>query len=317
MRRAWPLVMLAACGPGEDRSPRWQAPLSDLPGALLRVWGTSATDVWAVGADADGLGPMIVHFDGERWERLDSGAHGDLWWIDQVGDRLRMVGERGQIVDRASDGTFAVRAAPTEHNLFGIWSSGVETYYVGGQPGGSGIAFVEDATGLRPILTSSSVLFKVVGVGGRVTMVGGNGTILEVTAGGTIDRSLGGSSPLLTVHGTRADALYAVGGFGSGIITRFDGARWIDETPSEAPGLNGVYAVSAEEAWAAGFNGRIFHRTNGAWAELPETLPTYLDLHSIWIDPDGGVWASGGQLVADPPSAGVLLYYGPPIASGL
>src|SRR5438477_5031725 len=39
---------------------QWQLVQQNLPGALLSVWGTSATDVYAVGADGkDGQGPLV------------------------------------------------------------------------------------------------------------------------------------------------------------------------------------------------------------------------------------------------------------------
>ena len=49
--------------------------------ALLSVNGTSASDVWIVGAD-DGKGPVVLHFDGSEWQRRDTGVKGDLWWVN-------------------------------------------------------------------------------------------------------------------------------------------------------------------------------------------------------------------------------------------
>src|SRR5688572_27135041 len=73
------LLALAACGSEE----RWQTVQRDLPGALLSVWGTSASDIWAAGADSrDGKGPTVQRFDGSEWKRVDTGqTSGDLWWV--------------------------------------------------------------------------------------------------------------------------------------------------------------------------------------------------------------------------------------------
>ena len=38
-----------------------------------------------VGAD-DGAGPLVVHFDGTSWQRLETGVHGDLWWVRAFDD---------------------------------------------------------------------------------------------------------------------------------------------------------------------------------------------------------------------------------------
>ena len=54
--------LLLAC-PGSEPEPQdetWEVVHRDLAGALLSVWGSSSTDVWAVGADAlDGSGPTV------------------------------------------------------------------------------------------------------------------------------------------------------------------------------------------------------------------------------------------------------------------
>src|SRR5262249_17724997 len=56
--------------------------LKQLPAALISVTGTSASDVTTVGADPDdGFGPYVLHYDGQKWKRLRTGATGDLWWI--------------------------------------------------------------------------------------------------------------------------------------------------------------------------------------------------------------------------------------------
>ena len=43
---------------------------------LFGVWGTSPTDVYAVG-----LGGTIVHYDGSSWSPMDSGTDRELWQV--------------------------------------------------------------------------------------------------------------------------------------------------------------------------------------------------------------------------------------------
>jgi hypothetical protein len=69
----------AGCSDEGTRS-EWQLLHGSLPGALMSIWGTSSTDVWAVGADG-GAGAQVFHFDGAVWSSLDSGHEGDLWWV--------------------------------------------------------------------------------------------------------------------------------------------------------------------------------------------------------------------------------------------
>ncbi len=65
---------------------------------LNRLWGTSPSDVWAVGESG-----TIVHFDGARWSRVPSGTreslvgiggreHGDAWAIGNRRTLLRLSG---------------------------------------------------------------------------------------------------------------------------------------------------------------------------------------------------------------------------------
>ena len=59
-------LLLVACNDDETTpvpQAQWQQLQSELPGALIAMWGASSTDIWAVGGDP-GDGPMVVHRDG-------------------------------------------------------------------------------------------------------------------------------------------------------------------------------------------------------------------------------------------------------------
>src|SRR4051812_16763384 len=79
----WSLLVLAvassACPPPPEQ-PKWSMVATKLPSALLSVWGTSEHDVWTVGSDS-GDGPLVMHFDGSAWTRLNTGVSGNLWWV--------------------------------------------------------------------------------------------------------------------------------------------------------------------------------------------------------------------------------------------
>jgi len=60
----------------------WQLVFEELEPSLMSVSGSAADDVWAVGADArDGSGALVLHYDGERWQRMSTGVEADLWWV--------------------------------------------------------------------------------------------------------------------------------------------------------------------------------------------------------------------------------------------
>ncbi|MDY7018536.1 MAG: hypothetical protein SU899_00440, partial [Chloroflexota bacterium] len=71
----------------------WQNPLPQ--GNLLRdIWGTSSTDVFAVGG-----GGVILHYDGISWTLMNSGTTYDLYgvWGNSSND-VFAVGDTGTIL---------------------------------------------------------------------------------------------------------------------------------------------------------------------------------------------------------------------------
>lgn len=320
------LLVLAslACGSADPPpEPSWQVVQSGLPGGLLRVWGRSARDIYAVGADGDGAGSLVLHFDGRAWRRLDPGTRGDLWWVDGVGDDdIRMVGEAGLILRyRPSTGAFERLEAPEAITLFGVWgSSSGDVWYAGGDISrGRGILWRDDGRSIRSTsevitATGTAALFKVHGFAeGGVWFVGQLGRTAFWNGSSFVEPRSGTALPLFTVHGLRASRVYAVGGVADGVILAWDGSEWMDETPREAPQLNAIWVVRDDLAYAAGFNGRIFRRDAAGWSEIADDIPTFQDLHSVWVDENGEIWASGGRLASDPPKDGVLIHYGVPI----
>src|SRR6266700_7875142 len=88
------LVLALSCGGGHGSAQkvptRWQVVAQDLPEAVMSVGGTSAQDVWAVGADL-GAGPIALHFDGSAWTRVATKTSGSLWWTQSFADGTTMM----------------------------------------------------------------------------------------------------------------------------------------------------------------------------------------------------------------------------------
>ena len=60
--------------------------------------------------------------------------------------------------------------------------------------------------------------------------------------------------------------------------------------------MNGVFVPPDGRAVAVGFEGAIALRRSDRWELADSGLDNILDFHATWIDPDGGVWAVGGDL---------------------
>src|SRR5262245_25715314 len=86
---------LAACGePSGAPPPSWSTVVESPEAALLSVSGTSAADVWMVGADSDN-GPLVLHWDAAVWRRVPTGTRGHLWWIHAFSANLVFAGGAG------------------------------------------------------------------------------------------------------------------------------------------------------------------------------------------------------------------------------
>ncbi|MEP0847136.1 MAG: hypothetical protein HRF50_09990 [Phycisphaerae bacterium] len=319
-------ALIAGCPTGTPATPTWQLPLRNLPAGLLSISGTAADNVIAVGADpGDGGGPLVLNYDGQSWRRLNTGASDDLWWISDraIDGAFYMGGEGGLILrfDLASK-SFERFATPGNQTIFGVWgeNSG-NVFAVGGsvdEPDTSGVIWrfdgsnwrVEDLSSIEP--AGFPVAFKVWGQSENAIYVcGARGLILEFD--GTAWRRLDSTTTrtLFTVHGNES-LVVASGGAQSGVLVERSAAAFANVTPSGLLQMNGVFVPSTGNAVAVGLEGAVAFRADGAW-QAQETgldLDSLVDYHAAWVDPDGGVWAVGGNIAGEPRTDGVVAYYG-------
>lgn len=318
------------CTVGATRG-RLRPVLEDLPGALLSVSGRGPTDVYAVGADPDDdRGPLVVHWDGDDWTRLDTGARGDLWWISTppIDGDFFLAGAGGLILRFDPDGGGFTRfETPGDEIIYGVWGSAAnDVWAVGGDEdapdtGGTVWRFDgatwtrQDLSGVRA--AGLPLLFKVWGrAADDVYAVGRLGVILHWD--GTRWTLLNDSGrQLFTVHGN--DTLTAaVGGFfAEGLLRERDGdGAFAMRTPSGIPQLNGVFVPPDGRGVAVGNALAVATRADGVWRTIDEGSDELArDFHAVWVDGEDGIWAVGGDLSIDLDD-GLLSYGGPQSVSG-
>lgn len=320
---ALPVAAAAGCS---DPAPTfaWQTVLSDVPGAMLSVWGSSGRDVYVVGAQSqDGTGPHALHFNGAGWTRLNTGLRsGDLWWVHGASpDAVFMVGSGGTVLQynpmtRAMTRMMTPSPAPT---LFGVWGlARNDVWAVGGDTRAStGVLWHYDGNAWSNValpgdLGATAVLYKVWGrARDDVWVVGANGTTVHYDgrAWSQVQIPTSARGPLFTVHGAGA-ARYAVGGNASGILLEAEGNGWRQAELFDAPRLAGVFAPAAGAPIAVGNEGSVYLRRNGSWRLASRPPQTDLDFHATWVEPDtGAVWAVGGQVQSTPLVAGLVMRF--------
>lgn len=312
------LALLIGCG-----GDRWSLSFEKLPGALTSVWGSTARDVWAAGGDpGDGTGPFVLHFDGKKWTRLKTGqTAGDLWWVHGFANGAVYFGGKNGLILQWRDGVFQRLATPGTGTVFGLWGATPEDLWaVGGDGDQNGFAWRFDGATWRkveplpPALAAAS-LFKISGRSANdAWLVGSRGVTAHWDGSALTEVSSGTARTLFTDHAGAARTA-AVGGFGSGVLLELEGGKWKDVTPPKTPQLIGV-RLTQSGGYAVGVDGAVVHRTDTGWENEPTGLEVSSALHAVWVDPEGGVWAVGGQVLDYPLINGVLLHKGPPIPGG-
>ena len=316
-------LLIAIAGCGSDSTTEWQQLAGDLPEALLSIHGTSASDVWACGAD-QGDGPLVLHFDGSAWKRLPTGTEGNLWWVHAVEGGPVFFGGDGGTILRYDGSEFERMAAPGvgAQTVYGIWARTTsDVYAVGSFAGGrEGFVWHYDGSEWRDVPLPADVptdsrgsvggIFKVWGDANNAWIVGGGGLALRAS----VDVELTRVEPitdttLFSVHVAEGLSV-AVGGASNGVIVRLDDVSE-DESPEAAPLVQGIWLLPGGRGWASGGRGAMFERRDGSWREVETGLTLPIEsLHATWVDPDGGVWAVGGNVITTDLNEGVLIHLG-------
>ena len=98
-------------------SPRWHADIPRPQGKTLDgIWGSSAQDVFAVGADG-----LIMHYDGTAWKQMTSGTAKWLFGVwGSSAQRVFAVGTYGTIL-QYNGSTWSQMSCGTTNILRGVW----------------------------------------------------------------------------------------------------------------------------------------------------------------------------------------------------
>jgi hypothetical protein len=291
------------------------APMSgDFP-FLNAIWGTSPSDVFAVG---DG----IVHYDGAAWRAMSVSIDYRLnavWGASSsnvfaVGGMFEQTA--GGILHYDGSSWTAVVATP----FTGIWGvSSTDVYATGGTAGGGqvlgGIIHYDGAVWSPVYVIWGDIPLSVWGSNAAEVYVGTeNGFIWRGTrwlwkkAAGEFSCSVRG------LWGDSSSDVFAVGDDPNNrtdCIIHYDGLSWTATQPDEFLGITSVWGSSAVDVFVSGCQpnesgGAMIHYDGSSWSTM--TGGPFPCLNGIWGSGPGDVFAVG---VGDS-GAGAIYHYGPP-----
>jgi photosystem II stability/assembly factor-like uncharacterized protein len=249
-----------ACVTGGQCSKLFTKATVSTSSAFYDVWGTSATDVWAVG---DANTAFRSTDNGKTWTAtaIYAGAAATRYAIwGPSSANVFVVGGSGTVVTTTNSGTnWSTVPTPAAVTLYGMWGTSLNDMYV----------------------------------------VGASGTIAHSTNGGAswTSQTSGTTNTLRGVWGSGASNVYAVGYAGTLLRSTDSGATWVAAQTNVTTDLYAVRGVAANDYYAVGSSGTVLRSTDGAnWTKLsfPDTSYTIYD---VWGDATNSVYVSTGITV--------------------
>ncbi|TNF32056.1 MAG: hypothetical protein EP329_11255 [Deltaproteobacteria bacterium] len=304
------LALLGACpGPDPAPTPHWaEAFDTTATGALSGVWGAAPDDVWIVGG-RPGVAE-IHHYDGAAWSEVAAPSDADLlvWVYGFASDDVLAVGVAGTVA-HWDGATWTTLDSGTDADLWGVFGFGPDdVWIVGAAPAGDTVPTLLHYDGetfspyaLDPAQNSRSAtsLFKVWGIDGTLFAVGQRGLVIRWDGQGWVETPAGAKADqdFVSLWGTAADHIVAVGGRNNARLATWDGTGWTTIAPTGIGGLNAVTMSAPDAAVVGGIYGWVgtFAPESGA-LEREDSL-TNLDIHALWDDGAGRVYAVGGRFV--------------------
>ena len=277
----------------------WLHPLPQ-GNALLGMWGTGPSDIWAVGD-----GGTALHYDGQTWALQNTGTKTNLNGVYAPAAGVAVIVGDSGLVLRWNGSTFASEPSGTLSNLNSVWgASGSNVFAVGD----TGTIIRNMGSGWVPMSSgTTNNLYRVSGsAADNVWAVGQSGTVRSYA--GTSWNTVAGPStaPIADVYTSGPSDVWVVGGTTSSDcgLGRWNGTAWATSNTCKS-GLTALWGNGASEVWFGGAEKVVTRIVNG---DLTKPLtsdilgpgitktPTYT---SAWGPAAGEVYltTSGGTIV--------------------
>jgi hypothetical protein len=288
----------------------WSPMTSGTTSFLNGVWGTSSSDVFAVGA-----GGTIIHYDGATWSPMVSGTTVELThvWGSSTSDVFAVgaASYHDGIILHYDGAAWSTMAEPPEglEGLYGVWGSSSTNVYAVGmarsvyQYDGATWSVVDTGTNEGDDFyavwgTSPSDVFVV----GHYWLYTGASVVHfdGVSWTRTYLQSIGAST-LKGVWGSSSTDVFAVGH--EPTLLHYDGVSWSTMDPGITnEHLWGIWGTSSTDVFAVGTRGKIIHYDGVSWSLM--TSGTTRKLAGVWGTSSTDVFAVG--------EAGTILRYAEP-----
>ena len=220
---------------------------------------------------------------------------------------LRWSGKRLELMPTPGNGTVFGIWGTTPNDLWAVGGNVVDGAFVWRYDGDRW----REAQDMPEGLAGDHSMFKVWGRSADDVWAIGTGGLILRFLGGRVEReSAGTAQTLFTVHGNSSVGVAVGGSRERGVLLANDGGGWESVIPEGTPHLIGVN-MTDKEGYAVGIRGTVMRWNGERWSKVETGISLSEAYHTVWVDPDGGVWAVGGRVVEPPLVDGVMVYRAP------
>jgi len=261
----------------------WSSMTTGTSNALYGVWGSSSSNVFAVG-----LNGTILKYNGTSWSSMTSGTSNSLYGVwGSSSSNIFAVGLNGTIL-KYNGTSWSTMTSGTSNTLYGVWGSSASNVFAVGL---NGTILKYNGTSWSSMTSgTSNTLYGVWGSSAtNVFAVGLNGTILKYNGTSWSSMTSGTTNTLYSVWGSSATNVFAVGL--GGTILKYNGTSWSSSTSGTSSALYGVWGSSSSNVFAVGFNYTILKYNGTSWSTM--SGGTGYSLNSIWGSGSSNVFAVG------------------------
>jgi hypothetical protein len=298
------------CGAGElcqgstcvaAPAPVWRQLTPITTEALTGIWGSSASNIWAVGK-----GGTMLHFNGTQWRSVLSGTAVDLEdvWGTGPNDVWAVGGEWEGVILHYNGSQWSQVAAP-ERIARAIWGTSPTNVFVAGGTTTDGyIQRYNGSTWTQVASQSNSRFMDISGVSSSDVWA------IDLFSA----RHYTGSTWSTTTLSTQLLSSVWIGGPNDGwavgdgfAVHRFNGTTWQQVASPLAYGSNRAVAVwgrTTNDVWAVGWavgHRSIIHFDGAGWQLTGPVLN--VTFQDVWASSSSDVWVVGTQ--------GTILHYSP------
>lgn len=277
------------------------------------IWGSSTSDIYAVGYDASVSKQQIAHYNGSSWTTLTSypGAVADtVNTVYGFSSSLVYIGTQangggpGGIWFTGNSGTSWTQQYSTK-GINTIWGPDSTHIYAGVQDNSGLVLFSNGGGSWSPVTGNIGTRFinQIWGVSSTEFWVATSDSIWHTTTSGSSFTSqfdtnsnstgffsIGVSVNWKSIWGTSASNIYAVGtSGGAGYIAHYNGTFWTLQVQSYpdplSVGFTSIYGTTGSDVYVTGGQVLLYSNGNGAW--IPQQLTTNIlsggvSLNAVW-----------------------------------